>query len=193
MTHEPVERRRRSLRLSGYDYAQAGAYFVTICTQNRACLFGEIASGAMRPNGAGELATRLWHEMPERFFDLEVDASVVMPNHIHGILVLSDVGAPLVDARDEAIDAGAATRAAPTAVRATIGDIVGAFKSRFTVEFIRGVRDGRWPAFSRRVWQRNYYEHVIRDDRELARVRRYIEENPLRWEFDQENPQRVET
>jgi REP element-mobilizing transposase RayT len=131
--------------------------------------------------------------MPEWFSDLEVDAFVVMPNHIHGILVLSDVGAPLVGARDEATDAGAATRAAPTAVRATIGDIVGAFKSRFTVEFIRGVRDGRWPAFSRRVWQRNYYEHVIRDDRELAGVRRYIEENPLRWEFDQENPQRVET
>lgn len=76
--------------------------------------------------------------------------------------MLSDVGAPLVGARDEAIEAGAATRAAPTAVRATIGDIVGAFKSRFTVEFIRGVRDGRWPAFSRRVWQRNYYEHVSR-------------------------------
>ncbi len=193
MTYEPVERRRRSLRLSGYDYAQAGAYFITICTQSRACLFGEVADGAMRPNGAGEMATRLWHEMPARFSDLEVDAFVVMPNHIHGILVLSDVGAPLVSARGEAIETGAATRAAPTAPRATIGDIVGAFKSLFTVEYIRGVRDGRWPAGNRRVWQRNYYEHVIRDESDLARVRRYIEENPLRWEFDQENPQRVET
>jgi len=69
--------------------------------------------------------------------------------------------------------------------------MVGAFKSLFTVEYIRGVKECRWPAFDRRVWQRNYYEHIIRDEAELARVRRYIDENPLRWEFDQENPQRV--
>jgi putative transposase len=187
MRHEPVQRHRRSLRLNGYNYAQAGAYFITVCIQDRACLFGHVADGAMRSNDAGQLATRLWHDLPARFSGLDVDAFVVMPNHVHGILVLSDVGAPLVGAR-VGVDEKAATRAAPT-----VGDIVGGFKSSFTVEYIRGVKRGQFPAFNRRIWQRNYYEHIIRDEPDLTRVRRYIEENPLRWDFDQENPLRVET
>lgn len=184
MVDEPARLRRRSLRLDGYDYAQAGAYSITLCTQGRACMFGQVVDGAMRLNDAGELAARLWRDLPARFSGLDVDAFVVMPNHLHGILVLSDVGAPLVGAlaKDRA-----ATRAAPT-----IGRIVGGFKSSFTVAYIRSVRRGRLPAFHRRVWQRNYYEHIIRDEPDLARVRRYIEENPLRWEFDRENPLRVE-
>lgn len=191
MIHEPVQHRRRSLRLNGYDYAQAGAYFITLCTQDRVCLSGQVADGAMRLNDAGESAARSWHDLPVRFSGLDVDAFVVMPNHIHGILVLSDnaatVGAPLVGARVDATEK-AAKRAAPT-----IGDIAGGFKSSFTVEYIRSVRNGLLPQFYRRVSQRNYYEHIIRDEAELTRVRRYIEENPLRWESDQENPQRVET
>jgi REP element-mobilizing transposase RayT len=165
-------RRRRSLRLQGYDYAQAGAYFVTTCTQNRTCLFGEVADGSMRLNSAGELAATVWNNVLERFPGIELDMFVVMPNHLHGIIVLSD-------------SAGAATRVAPT-----VGGVVGAFKSLFTLRFVEGVKSKRWPAFDRRVWQRNYYEHVIRDERDLARVRRYIDENPLRWEFDEENPDR---
>jgi putative transposase len=170
--HPKETPRRRSLRLQAYDYAQAGAYFVMVCTQNRTCLFGEVTDGAMRLNSAGELAATVWNSMVERFPDIELDMFVVMPNHLHGIIVLSDSGR-------------AATRAAPT-----VGDVVGAFKSLFTLRFIEGVKSKRWPAFDRRVWQRNYYEHVIRDERDLARVRRYIDENPLRWEFDQDNPQR---
>jgi REP element-mobilizing transposase RayT len=83
-------------------------------------------------------------------------------------------------------DNKAATRAAPT-----VGNVVGAFKSLFTFEYIQGVKKNRWPAFGRRVWQRNYYEHIIRDESELTRVRRYIDENPLGWAFDDENPQRM--
>jgi putative transposase len=93
---------RRSLRLQGYDYAQAGAYFVTICTQNRACLFGEVADGTTRLNPAGQLAATPWNDMPLRFPETDMDAFVVMPNHVHGIIVLPDraavVGAPLVGA-----------------------------------------------------------------------------------------------
>ena len=171
-------RHRRSLRLQGYDYAQAGAYFVTICTQRRRCLFGEVVDGAMRLSSAGQLAATVWHNMLERFPGVELDIFVVMPNHLHGIIVLMD---------SESTDAGsrAGTRPAPT-----IGDVVGAYKSLFTLQFMEGVRSKRWPAFDRRVWQRNCYEHVIRDEHDLTRVRRYIDENPLRWEFDQENPQR---
>jgi putative transposase len=95
------------------------------------------------------------------------------------------VGTPFVGAPDERIN-GAATRAAPT-----VGDIVGAFKSSFTVAYIQGVKENQWPEFDRRVWQRNYYEHIIRDETELSRVRRYIDENPVRWAFDRENPQRL--
>jgi REP element-mobilizing transposase RayT len=81
-------RRRRSLRLQGYDYAQAGAYFVTTCTQNRTCLFGEVADGSMRLNSAGELAATVWNNVLERFPGIELDMFVVMPNHLHGIIVL---------------------------------------------------------------------------------------------------------
>jgi REP element-mobilizing transposase RayT len=133
-------------------------------------------------NAAGELAAMLWNEMPVRFPAIELDAFVIMPNHLHGIIVLPDraiVGAPLVGARSDGSTA--------------IGDIVGAYKSIFTVEYIQGVKDCRWPAFDRRVWQRNYYEHVIRDETDLARIRCYIDENPLRWEFDDENPRRERT
>ena len=140
-----AKRRRRSLRLNGYDYAQAGAYFVTICTEGRACLFGEVANGTMRLNAAGQLAVTLWNDLTPRFVGIELDAFVVMPNHVHGVIVLPDrtptVGAPLVGAHDGGPTVGAplvgaqgnkaATRAAPT-----IGDVVGAFKSLFTVEYV---------------------------------------------------------
>jgi putative transposase len=183
-----LSNRRRSVRLKGYDYGQAGAYFVTICTQGRVCLLGDAAGDTICLNAAGQLAATLWRDLPIRFPDVELDAFVVMPNHVHGIVVLSDgavsVGAPLVGAHEHGSER-AATRAAPT-----IGDVVGAFKSLFTVGYIQGVKQGRWPRFQGRVWQRNYYEHVIRDEMELGQIRRYIDENPLRWAFDQENPER---
>jgi REP-associated tyrosine transposase len=175
------------LRLKGYDYTQPGAYFITICSRDRTCLFGEVVDGRMRINDAGQLAVAQWSELSERFPLLEIDAFVLMPNHVHGILMLSEtVGAPLVGAPDGGVARDrAATRCAPT-----IGDIVGAFKSSFTVNYIKGVKENRWPAFEGGVWQRNYYEHIIRDEAELARIRRYIDENPLRWTFDRENPER---
>jgi putative transposase len=159
-----LSNRRRSLRLKGYDYAQAGAYFVTICTQDRACLFGDAVDDTICLSAAGQLAATLWNNMQNRFPEVDLDAFVVMPNHIHGIIVLSNgakkVGAPLVGAHSRE---RAATRAAPT-----IGNVVGAFKSLFTVEYIQGVKESRWPRFQGRLWQRNYYEHVIRDEADLG-------------------------
>lgn len=164
---------RRSVRLKGYDYAQAGAYFVTICTTDRACLFGAINAGAMDLNDAGRMVATIWSDLPARFPGIDIDVFVVMPNHLHGIVVLREdasVGAPLVGAR--------------------LGAIVGAFKSITTVEYGRGARTHGWAGFRGRLWQRNYYEHVVRDEADLSRVRRYVEKNPLRWEFDDENPDR---
>ncbi len=179
---------RRSLRLKGYDYAQAGAYFVTICAQDRACLFGDVVEGSMCLNDAGRMLIRLWNGIPARFPAIEIDLFAVMPNHLHGIIVLADVP-----------DTGATTRVAPTAdpvhaekkIAPTLGEVVGAFKSASTVEYIRGVKARAWPEFRRRLWQRNYYEHIIRDETSLNRIRRYIDENPLNWALDDENPRNV--
>ena len=174
--------RRRGLRLKGYDYAQAGAYFVTVCVQDRSCLFGDVASDTICLSARGQLAAALWSDLPLRFPEIDLDAFVVMPNHIRGIIVLSDRPATVVAPLEGA--PGTETNAP------TVGDVVGAFKSLFTVKYIQGVKEGRWPRFQGRVWQRNYYEHVIRDEPDLARVRSYIDENPLRWAFDDENPLR---
>lgn len=191
MTSGADHQHRRSLRLQGYDYAQAGAYFVTICTQEQACLFGEIVDGQMRLNPAGEMIRRVWTEIPAHVPDVDIDTFVVMPNHIHGIIVLTGftpVGAGLVPARDDSPNGGKApTRGAPT----VLGNVVGAFKSRVTVEYIRGVKDRAWASFRGRLWQRNYYEHIIRDEASLQGIREYIANNPLQWTLDRENPTNV--
>ena len=299
MPYDPNRHHRRSIRLKGYDYSQAGAYFITICTQDRACLFGKVVNGEMRLNDAGRMVLAEWNMLPERFPHVVLDAFVVMPNHVHGIVVITNpatddtattaptiVGTGLVPvpnagtmgavpnagAMGAAPDAGtmgtvpdagamgavpdagtmgaapdagtmgaapdagtmgavpnagtmgavpddgATTRVAPTAativgtglvpvpnagattrvaptvgdiVAPTVGDIVGAFKSRVTVEYIRGVKTSGWPPFRGRLWQRNYYEHIIRNERALNAIRQYIIENPRRWQMDRENEART--
>ena len=182
--------RRQSARLKGFDYGQPGAYFVTIVTQDRFCMFGNIVEEKMLPNAAGVMIQMVWESLSQRYVHIALDAFVLMPNHVHGIIVIDrPVGVPLVGTQNgtgsSTPDAGlrATTRVAPT-----IGDIVGAYKSITTVEYTRGVRSREWRPFRRRLWQRNYYEHVIRDDDELNRAREYITNNPLKWELDSENP-----
>jgi len=187
--------RRRGLRLKGYDYTMAGAYFVTICTQDRACLFGDVVAGAMCLNEAGQMVAALWDGIAARFSSVEIDQFVVMPNHLHGILVLPDAGTSGATTR------GTTTRVAPTVVGASLvgapvtgarlGDVVGAFKSLATIGYIDGVKANGWPEFRGRLWQRNYYEHIIRDETALNRVRRYVDDNPARWESDDENPRKT--
>ena len=164
---------RRSLRLQGYDYAQAGAYFVTVCTQNRLCLFGDIVDGEMQLNANGWEVQVLWNELPNRFARLELDAFVVMPNHVHGIAAFVGAGLALPG------ENGAASSAP------TLGDVVRAFKS------LSAIRVNRLMMRSGPLWQRNYYEHIIRSERELDKIREYIATNPLKWSLDRENPQRT--
>lgn len=131
---------------------------------------------------------------------LEIDQFVVMPNHLHGILVLTDADGREPSAREattkETTVKMATTRVAPTGrpvgaplvgAPARLGDVVGAFKSMSTGGYIDGVKTRDWPEFRGRLWQRNYYEHIIRDETALDRIRRYIDENPARWEFDDDN------
>jgi len=198
MTRSSTMHRRRSLRLKGYDYAVASGYFVTICTQDRACLFGDVVAGAMCLNEAGEMVAALWDGIAARFSGVEIDQFVVMPNHLHGILVLPGAG---VITR---VATGATTRVAPTdpaivgaplvgapLAPARLSDVVGAFKSLATVGYISGVKAKGWPEFRGRLWQRNYYEHVIRNETALDRIRRYVDDNPAHWEFDDENPRKT--
>ncbi len=152
----------------------------------------------------------MWEELPGRFPDIELDEFIIMPNHIHGVIVI--VGAPLVGARGGGADGEknavetkkradivknrADTRPAPTNAKLTLGNIVCAFKSLTTDQYILGVENQNWPPFPGRLWQRNYYEHIIRDEDSLNKIREYIVHNPLRWEFDRDNvvgkPDRME-
>jgi REP element-mobilizing transposase RayT len=274
----PEIHHRRSIRLKGYDYAQAGGYFITVCTQGRVCFFGDVTGEAMQLNEAGRMVASEWHAQANRFPTVRLDAFVVMPNHIHGIIwIENDVGAGLVPAQtaparmDSAPAHGATTRVAPAVgdivdgivriendvgaglvpaqtaparmdsapaygatprvaptvgdivdgivriendvgaglvpaqtaparmdsapahratprVAPTIGDIVGAFKSLTTVAYARSVQQSGWPAFRGRLWQRNYYEHIIRNDESLNDIRQYILDNPLKWELDDLHP-----
>lgn len=182
MKPDPERHRRRSVRLSGYDYSQAGAYFVTICTKDRACLLGEIAEGAIHFNDAGTIVEAAYHGLPGRFPSVAIDEFMVMPNHVHGIIVVGAQFIASLDAKPDAIhritDQGAINRAP------TLGDVVRAFKAVST-------RQIRMHANPRFAWQRNYYEHVIRDDTSLDRIRQYIADNPLQWAMDRENPDAV--
>ncbi len=204
---DPDRHHRSSVRLKGYDYAQAGAYFVTICAQDRACVFGSMVGNGMQVNDAGHMVVAVWDSLPTRFPGIDLDAFVVMPNHIHGIIVITDgaqsravatdngnpVGAPLVGAHAYTTNApatGATARVAPTT---TLGAVVGAYKSLTTVEFVRGVKSLGWSPFPGKLWQRNYYEHIIRDEEALDRIRQYIADNPARWMEDPENPVRLPT
>ena len=149
--YDPKIHHRRSLRWRKHDYASAGAYYVTICVEGFQCLFGNVSAGVMNLNEAGQMVDSQWRLTPTRFPIVQLDEWVVMPNHFHGILHIMGTPSPCAPK-------GAGTRPAPT-----LGDAVGSFKSLTTDGYIIGVRQLGWPRFGRRVWERNYYEHVIRD------------------------------
>jgi REP element-mobilizing transposase RayT len=178
------QRYRRSIRLAGYDYSRSGAYFVSICTRNRECLFGVLVDAGMQLNGAGSIVQTAWDDLPSHYPHLELDAFVIMPNHIHGIVVLADFAFRRIEAGFKA----APTTPAPTmpivpSKRHALPEIVRAFKT-FSARRINVLRNS--PGVP--VWQRNYYEHIIRDEESLNRVREYIANNPARWVEDPENP-----
>ena len=183
MKYDPAKHHRRSIRLKGYDYTQAGAYFVTICTQDRMCLFGEITEGKMRLNDAGEIVVWTWHDLPNHISNVQLDAFVVMPNHVHGIIVITDPVVVVGAGSEPAPTEPAPTEPAPTPRMHGLPEIVRQFKT-FSARRINDLRGTPGTP----VWQRNYYEHIIRDEGSLNRIREYILNNPSRWEMDQENP-----
>ena len=191
MTYDPDKHHRRSIRLQGYDYSQNGAYFITICTQNRECLFGEIMDGRMQLNVAGEMVCRWYRELENKFPDIECDAFVCMPNHVHFIVV--NVGADLC-VRPNPANEHAGNGDHPNQGEHTgspLRAVVQWFKTMTTNEYIRGVKQHHWPPFPGKLWQRNYYERIVRNENELTRIRQYIIDNPAKWDMDRENPEAV--
>ncbi|MEW6181024.1 MAG: transposase [Chloroflexota bacterium] len=239
---------RRSIRLKGYDYSQPGAYFVTICTRDRACLFGTVVNGEMRLNEWGEIVLWTWRDLPNHVPNVQLDAFVIMPNHVHGIIIITDpvnapaaVGAGSEPAPTQPQPAPTQPQPAPTqpqpaptqpqpaptqpqsaptqpqpaptqpqpaptqpqpasaqptpdqsiesisggiaAKRYGLPEIMRQFK---TFSALRINKQRGTPGLP--IWQRNYYEHIIRNEESLNRIRQYIADNPLRWALDQENP-----
>lgn len=240
MKYNPKIHNRRSIRLKGYDYSQAGLYYITICVQNRECLFGKIVRGqpqgiaptriaptgiapTMQLNDAGKMVKKEWINIPNRFPQIQLHEFIVMPNHFHAIMEI--VGASLVGAQNRAgaqntahtqmgkniwdgenqnnqskIEYGRSSEKgrpqgcaptgsarmgfAPTGGNETVGDMVGAFKSITTNEYIDGVKNHNWPRFNGKLWQRNYWEHIIRNEESYQRISDYIINNPLNWADD---------
>jgi REP element-mobilizing transposase RayT len=254
MEYNPDKHHRRSIRLKWYDYAKAELYFITICVKKRKCLFGKIEQGQMCLNDAGRMVEKEWSALSQRFPNVQLYEYIVMPNHFHAIMEITNnngttVGATLVVAqspvvalknnkgngttrnnnnpcdsvtsfnktypvgeekrgeeniknksiskkrlhdKDQSQGKGQPQGIAPTVVPLQfvnafkiLGQIVGAFKSITTVNYIRGVKTKKWPPFDKKLWQRNYYEHIIRDEQSYITISEYIANNPVYWVKDE--------
>jgi REP element-mobilizing transposase RayT len=246
MPGEAIQPYRRSIRLQGFDYSQAGAYFVTIVTQGRLCLFGEIVNDEVHLNPAGQMVEKWWFELESKFPTVVLGTHVVMPNHFHGIIQIvgvdlgvdpipgghagpplrnpamgnvdpipgGHVGPPLRNPAMGNVDPIPGGHAGPPLRNPAMGNIVGVdlgvdpsvgsgghagpplptiiqwFKTMTTNLYIRGVKQLGWRPFPGKLWQRNYYEHIIRNDAEHNLIHLYIESNPANWLQDDENPVR---
>ena len=178
---DPQKHHRRSIRLKGYDYSAGGAYFVTLVTFRRECLFGEVVKGEMRVNRVGEIVQKWWDEIPIHFSNVETWVFVVMPNHIHGIIVIAERRGTVPVPNDNQNNSGGGT---PPLRAPTLGQIVAYFKYQSTKD-MNALGNGTIAKY----WQRNYYEHIIRSEREMENIWKYIEMNPSRWDEDEENPE----
>ena len=186
---------RRRLRLRDYDYSQAGAYAVTICTHGGAFLFGHVSDGTMHLSAAGRVVERRWDRLPEHYPHVELDTFMVMPDHVHGVIVLADAPMPAeleVSPAPEGVSVGSRPEdgrvrdAAPTKRRASgrhgLSEVVRGFKS-FSGRRVNELRGTPGVA----LWRRGYFEHVVRNEEDLNRIRQYIVENPLRWSLKRED------
>jgi putative transposase len=166
MKYDPDFNHRQSIRLNGYDYSTSGAYFITICTYEREYLFGDIVDGIMELNIFGNVARSHWQHLSQHHPNIIMDESIVMPNHLHGIIILES----------------------STDYKKSIPEIIRGFKT-FSAKAINKERGLRGVP----VWQRNYYDHIIRNELELDRVRQYIINNPQNWDTDKNNQNQSST
>jgi len=219
MPYNPKIHRRRSIRLPNYDYSRPGAYFVTICVQGRTCLFGDVVDGEMRLNDAGVMVNRWYNELMRKFDDIACDAWMCMPNHVHFIVINTGHACPHDDSVGADLCVRPVFHTSPVMgehmdwsktgehvgsfktvehvgsfktgehVGSPLRRVVQWFKTMSTNEYIRGVKQQGWQPFFGRLWQRNDWEHIVRDESELNRIREYIASNPVRWEMDRLHPE----
>ncbi|MGK7952752.1 MAG: transposase [Xenococcaceae cyanobacterium] len=195
MKYYPEKHHRRSIRLPGYDYSQTGFYFVTICCYQRQCLFGDIVDGFMRLNQYGEIVAETYQWLSQRYPYLILDEWIIMPNHFHGIMVITDQPrrgssrtaptgyvAPTLT-RNDIVLTDKNLPINPELKRKPLGRLIGAFKTVSTKQ-INLIRNSPGTP----VWQRNYYEHIIRNEELLNKIREYIINNPVSWQNDQLHP-----
>ncbi|MBE9078969.1 transposase [Romeria aff. gracilis LEGE 07310] len=176
--YNPAIHHRRSIRLNNYDYSQAGAYFVTICTQQRKCLLGTINHASLELSQYGVIVENVWQQIPDHFPCVSLDAAVVMPNHFHGIVIISNQ--PIADDKNHNLETSDFKAKKPT-----LGQVVAYFKYQSTkhANLIRKMAGEKF-------WQRNYHESIIRSEHSLARVRKYVEKNPEKWQSDRLHPKK---
>jgi len=159
--------RRKRTRLGTFDYRSPGPYFVTICTHHREHRFGVIVADEMQPAPAGEMVAEIWSMLLDQYPTTVLADFVVMPNHMHGVLWFEP---------------------AEESARPALADVVTWFKTVTTNHYIRGVRDSGWPPYDRHLWQRNYHEHIVRNDADMERIRDYVRNNPANWREDTYHP-----
>lgn len=175
MTFNNSSPHRQSVRLPDFDYSQPGAYFVTIVTQDRKMLFGQIVGGEMELNDIGRMVRAAWIAIPEHYPMVELDEFVIMPNHFHGIIAIC------VGARHAVPQKAGATEGFGHPVSGSLSTILRSFKSATTKafhEFFGHAEES--------LWQRSFYEHVIRNERDYRAIYDYIVANPMNWEMDEE-------
>ena len=177
-------RERKHIRLRGYDYSLPGAYFITLCTKDRKNALARVVNGRAIRSAIGEVTLRCWKEIPNHHANVEVDEFVVMPNHIHGVVVILDsLTQGENSGRGVQLNTPTGNRFSRISPKAGfLGVIVRTFKAAVTT----WCRRNGHPDFA---WQRGYYEHVIRNERSLYRIRNYVRTNPERWSLDKENPE----
>jgi len=215
--HRPFDNAqgRRSIRLPEYDYSQEGAYYITICAQDRKCLFGEIRNGKIILSECGRIVDDWWQNIPERYSGVKLDEYAIMPNHMHAIIVITDdaicrgeVASPLGGKVDGVMKSGDGIEIPDVAISSMGESVGGITKSGEMTSPLRGTGKhtlGQILAFYKyqttksinaiynspgnKIWQRNYWEHVIRNEMSLYKIRKYIHDNPLYWAADDENPE----
>jgi REP element-mobilizing transposase RayT len=171
--YNPKIHHRKSIRLKEYDYTNPNWYYITICTNNKKHLFGEIINNKVILSEFGEIVNECWSDIPKHFEFAELDDFVIMPNHTHGIIIINSRDKACLVPTDEYRKFGK-----PPA--SSLSSIIGSFKSAAT----RKINIAR-SSPGKIVWQRNYFEHIIRNDDDLFRIRTYIQNNPLRWALDE--------
>jgi putative transposase len=180
---------RKRNRLPDYDYSAPGWYYITICTFKLQCWFGKIENGKVRLNEVGEMIRTWWLKVPERFYGTKIDCYQIMPNHIHAIVIYSpESGRTHWSAPTNKKNVGTDQCVCPQKDDFNLSKVIQWFKTMTTNRYISKVKNSRWKPFEGKLWQRSFYDHIIRNEKSLYKIRTYISNNPINWSIDRNNP-----